>query len=59
VVTVEDVEEVVWLVDVVWDWLVELFPEVELRARYPPTAATITTTTTTAARVVLTASLPL
>lgn len=56
---------VVWveLDDVVWDVVrldvpvVEALPEEELKARYPPTAATITTTTTTAATVVLTAVL--
>jgi hypothetical protein len=54
-----EAEEVAWLVDDVCDWLVEVGEEVELRAKYPPTAATMTMTTITAATVVLIALRPL
>lgn len=52
---VDGVEEVVWLVVSVCDWVVVLFVESELRAKYPPTAATMITTTTTPITAVLTA----
>jgi hypothetical protein len=52
-----DAEELVWLFDAD-DWL-EVGAEVELRAKYPPTAATTTITAIAAATVVLTAFRPL
>jgi hypothetical protein len=42
---VEGVEDAVWLVDTVCDWVAVVFEDDELRTRYPPTATTRTTTT--------------
>jgi hypothetical protein len=54
-----DVDEIAWLVDSVCEWLVEVPVGVGLRARYPPTAATMTTTTIMVTTLVLIAFRPL
>jgi hypothetical protein len=55
----EDVEEITGLVDTVCDELVEVTAGVDVRAKYPPTAAIMITTTTTAATEELIAFRPL
>ena len=54
-VVVDKVEDGVWLVETVCDWVVVLFDEAELSTRYPPTATTRTTTTITPTTALLNA----